>query len=104
MNKEQKINSILHSLDHIGRATPKPYFFTRLQSKMENATGFTDKVLFYITRPAVGIAAVLVIIVINAFAMLMASPVNDNSQTTATEIASVDEYSQANLTFFDVEK
>lgn len=103
MNKEQKISSILESFEGMKRATPTPYFYTRLRARMQNPAGITDKILHYITRPSVGIAAVLLIIVINAVAILMATPVN-NQNTATTEIASIDEYSQANLTFFDVEK
>lgn len=104
MNKDQKIEAILNSLEGMDRASPGPFFYTRLRARMENAAGLTDKILFYITRPAVGIAAVLLIIVINAVAIFMATPANENGGTATTEIASVDEYSQANLTFFDVEK
>ncbi len=106
MNKEQKISSILDSLDGIERAAPRPFFYTRLRARMENATDMAERVLHFISRPAVGIAAVLLIIVINAFAIYLGAPVKGNESASAntTEIASVDEYSQVNMTFFDIEK
>lgn len=103
MEKENKIQSVLDSLEGMERAVPKAFFYTRLRARMEKQGGVLDKILYYITRPAVGIAAALLIIVINTVAMVMAAPAHDQNATT-TEIASVDEYSQANLSFFDVEK
>ncbi len=106
MNKEQKISSILNSLDGIERAVPRPFFYTRVHARLENATDMAERLLHFISRPVVGIAAVLLIIVINAFAIYLGAPVKGNESTSAntTEIASVDEYSQVNMTFFDIEK
>lgn len=106
MNKEQKISTILNSLEGIERATPRPFFYTRLRARIDNATDMAERVLRIISRPAVGIAAVLLIIVINALAIYLGAPVSNNegASATSTEFASVDEYSQVNLTFFDIEK
>lgn len=106
MKKDQKISSILNSLDGIERATPRPFFYTRLRARMDSATDMAERVLHFISRPAIGIAAIFLIIVINAFAIYLGAPVKDNEATTTSTpgIASVDEYSQANMTFFDIEK
>lgn len=103
MSKEHKIQTILNSLDGMERSAPKPFFYGRLQERL-HPSGKLERVINLISRPVVAIAAVMLIIICNAYAMLMAAPDTNAKNTATTEIASVDEYTQMNTTFFDIEK
>ena len=89
MNKNEQIDKLiddtLNSLDGAGRATPKPYLFTRLNARMQKANeGAWDNVLRFISRPTVAIAVLCLVIVVNAVA------VKDNYNSTATSTTADD--------------
>lgn len=103
MNKEKKIESILNSLDGVERSAPKPFFYGRVESRLRSPGGI-ESIVRFISRPMVAIAAVMLIIIINAYAIFITNPDNPDNTTQATELASIDEYTQMNTTIFDIEK
>jgi hypothetical protein len=97
MKNESQINKLideaLNSLDGAGSATPRPYLFTRLNARMQNAKENTwDNVLSFISKPTFAFASLCLVIAINA--TVVAYHYN-GSTTTVTEeaYAAVDEYS-----------
>ncbi|MCO6497711.1 MAG: hypothetical protein J5I50_08635 [Chitinophagaceae bacterium] len=108
MNKEQKIESILNSLDGVERATPRPFFFTRLEARMQRGEAtFAEKLLGFLVRPSVAIAAVVLIVVMNAFVVVSTTLQEDKQQqvnNSGVEIATVDQYLEMNMNPFDAEK
>lgn len=103
MKNENKIESILNCMDGMQRAEPKPFFFTRLEARMEKKDHF-ETIIRFISRPAVVISSVLLIIFMNAF--IIFSNFHDPAQnnTASQEIASVDEYIQISSNLFDTDK
>ena len=106
-NNEEHINRLtneaLNSLDGSGRATPKPYLLTRINARMqkEKETSW-DNALKFISRPAVALAGICLVIAVNA----MVIGYNYTEKTTiASEdaTASVDEYSGSVTVLNDIE-
>jgi hypothetical protein len=87
------IDEALNSLDGATSAEPRPYLFTRLKARMQNAKENTwDNALSFISKPAFAFAGLCLVIAINATVIAY----HYNGSTTAvTEetYASVDEYS-----------
>jgi len=103
MKNNEHINRLtdeaLSSLDGAGRATPKPYLLTRINARMRNQNekeSSWDNALRFISRPAVALAGLCLVIGINA----MVVSYNYPGKTTAVsddQYASVDEYSSSSI-------
>jgi hypothetical protein len=95
---EKEIEAVMGSLDHLSPASPAPFFYTRLHSRMmkeeKNVWGLLSRA---VTRPAIAGFSVVFIIAINIFAVMHH---RDLSGTTAVSdqayLAVADEYSRAN--------
>ena len=80
------------SLDNIGRAHPKPFFFTRLQARMERRRrNAWEKMSGILARPAVAVLSVVTVIVINAV-VIVNKTVATSSMPDYPEMAIADEY------------
>jgi len=108
MNKEQKIESILNSLEGMERSAPQPFFFTRLEARMqkswESQWGIIEKIVGFLSKPAIAFATVMIIILINAYAIFTSPDNTPTNVTSTTDLTSVDEYVQLTSNFFDSEK
>lgn len=101
--KQNKIGEILNALDGAERAEPRPFFFTRLEARMAAKDSSWEKIITVITKPVIAYATVLLVLILNAYVIFEVK--NDNkSQTSQNEMATIDEYTQMNTAFFDVEK
>src|ERR1700730_11356658 len=90
---ERKIEETLSSLDHMHRASPRSFFFNRLQARLKEDTLNKWKSLeIFLARPAIAMAAAFLIIVLNVILILRNSepalPIGDQA-----EQAFADEYS-----------
>ncbi len=84
MNKEQnkKVEDILGSLDGVQKAVAPDFFYTRLKAKMEK--GFEPiGSKSWVLRPVFAIAALVVVIVINAAVIF--SGQNDTKEDTVAD-------------------
>jgi len=100
IEKNSKIEEILGSLDHIERAAAPDFFYTRLKARMEK--GLADNSSkHWVLRPVYAVAALLVVLAINAAVILNGSKAAETS-TTETEVSQsiASEYSiNSNLTY-----
>ncbi len=104
MNKDKKIEAILESLNDIEKGVPRPFFFNRLEAKMQNAKKEAGAVVRFITMPVVAIAAAMAIIIVNSYAILfLMKPAAAETKNNNIEMASVDEYAQISSNFYDSE-
>ena len=70
-NIEKKVEETLSSLNDMHRASPRPFFFNRLQARLkENTWNRWENIGFFLARPVVAIAAVCIIIVLNVVLIL----------------------------------
>ena len=107
MKNNEHINKLtdeaLNSLDGASRATAKPYLLTRLNARMQNEKESSwDNALRFISKPAVALAGLCLVIVINATVGY-----NYKEQTATVvqdeQYASVDEYSSSVTVLNDIE-
>ncbi|MEP6616735.1 MAG: hypothetical protein ABJA57_09165 [Ginsengibacter sp.] len=100
---EQKIDKAISSIDDIQRATPVPFFYTRLMARLNaDPQSSWGKLAGFIARPAIAFATILLVIFINVFAIYQKADTNISS-SDSTEVAAVDEYSQVTGTIYDIE-
>jgi hypothetical protein len=103
MKNNEHINRLtdeaLNSLDRAGRATAKPYLLTRINARMQNQNekaGSWDNALKFISRPAVALAGLCLIIGINAMVVSYNYP-GKTTAATEDQYVSVDEYSSSSI-------
>ncbi|MEO6820593.1 MAG: hypothetical protein ABI266_03490 [Ginsengibacter sp.] len=88
-----KIENALNSISGMERATAKPFFFTRLEARMTSKMSLWEKVSSFLSRPAIAIAGICCVVMINALVILSDSITIESAPKT--EIAGImDEYSQ----------
>lgn len=104
MNKiSENIEATLNSLEGIQRATPGPFFFTRLNARLLNnqKTGW-ETIGRLLSRPVVAVSGLCFIILINTLVVIKQST-RTSSTADTVELASVDEYTIAASNFYDFE-
>jgi len=77
-NLHNEIERTLQSLDGVKRAEANPFLFTRLKAKMQKDTNVWERTFSFISRPAVALAIVILVMAINAWALWGAST-NENA-------------------------
>ena len=102
-NIEKKIEETLSSLDNMNRASPRPFFFNRLQARLkENTWNRWENIGFFLARPAVATAAAFLIIALNLVLILRNSepaiPIADQEEQALS-----DEYSLTVNTIYNYE-
>ena len=99
---DKRIEDALKSFDGIKKASPGPFFFTRVEARMQREKSIWEKISSFVARPLIAFASICLIIMINA-AVIFSS--EKSSSTTAAsqnnEIATMDEYNQVNSTFYE---
>ncbi len=106
MKNEQinkQIDDTLNSLDGAKRATPKPFLLTRLTARMQKKQeGSWDNALRFLSRPAVAIACVVLVITVNTAVFTFNQPAKtgtgDEQYYAATE-----DYNSAVAVLNDIE-
>jgi len=102
-NTDKWVDEALNSFDGAGRATPKPYLFTRLTAKMQhNTENGWDNALRFLSKPAVVMACVCLVIAVNA-AVLSFSNAGTASGATEETYAVADEYNPSVAVLNDIE-
>lgn len=84
MEKNQKIEEILNSLEGIKRASPNDFFYTRLKARMEKelvSTPARPRLL----KPAWAFAALTLLLVINVAVILNKSKTPETTASTSSE-------------------
>lgn len=100
-NINDKIKDALDSLEGMEPASANPFFFTRLEARMQKEKNSWERISSFVSRPVVAFACIFAVIMINA-AVIFSSEKNHNTSTSQNnEIASVDEYSQVSSNFYE---
>ena len=101
-NIQQQVEASLNSLDGISKASPSPYFYTRIIAKLSNSQQtIWEKFSVIITRPVVAFACMCIIVLMNIIAVYSNS--NTTSVSDQNEIAATDELTQATPAFYELE-
>ncbi len=97
-----QIENTLSSLDKVQRATPQPFFYTRLTARLSNSQqNIWELFSAYITRPSIAFSGISLIIIMN----IMAAWLNVKTPVIAEEPEAVvtEEYTQFATNFYDLE-
>lgn len=104
---QQEIEQTLQCLDGVKRAEANPFLFTRIQARMAKKDSVWERAFSFISRPAIAVAIVLLVMTVNGWALL-GSNSNDNAigdsanvSELANEynvVASVNNYDYENMT------
>ena len=100
-NINHKIQETLNSLEGIEKASARPFFFTRLEARMNNEKNIWGRVSSFVARPVIAFACICFIIMVNAAVILSSEKSNAVSAGQNDEIATVDEYNQVSANFFE---
>lgn len=101
---EKKAAAVLESLDGIQRATPQPYFYTRLRTRISREEGSWGTIARIISRPLFALSMIAVVLFVNAWILLKdgrAIPQPANAFQVATDLP--EEYNVAVTSFYDYE-
>ena len=108
MNRQENINKMveeaLNSLDDAQRAEPRPFLLTRINARMNRETvSVWEKAGRFITRPAVALMGLCMILLINTIVIMSNKTSNDVTATDQVAQNSADEFSYTVATIYDNE-
>ena len=100
---EKMIEETLNSLDGMQKAEPRPFFFTRLQQRLQaRKNTFWDSLEQFIAKPVVAIAGVVLLIILNISLIITKeeslAPANEQEEQAFAE-----EYSPGAATIYEYE-
>lgn len=104
MNKkldlENRVNATLNSLDDVQRATPGPFFFTRVQARLNKEEKSSwEQIGSFIGRPQIAFAGLCLVIVLNLWTILRQENSNNTARLDQSEQSSTEDYSVAANSF-----
>ena len=102
-NIEHKIYQAFKSLDQIERAAAPPFFFTRLEARMQKEKNACENIFHFFTNPVWAFGSLCVLLFLNIY--IISATTSDQSVNVAhnTDLTTIDEYSQVSSTLFDFE-
>ena len=104
LNTDKLVNETMDSLDGMQKASPGHFFFTRVQARLNNTNkDVWERTLSFISRPAVVMATVIMILLIDVIALTNSEP-SDNMQAIEKAQVFDDEYDFSIATIYDYTK
>jgi hypothetical protein len=99
----KKIDEVMHSMDGIDRASPRPFLFTRLEARMQNEKNIWVKLSSFVARPVIAFACICFVLIINAMVIFLINSPGNSLPQQGNELAAADEYSQVSSTLYEFE-
>ena len=99
---EKKIEAALSSLDHVTRVGPGPFFYTRVEARLnqEDRTMW-ESISGFIARPAVALSVICLVISLNALVIVQTKTSPSFSEQSTSILA--DDSDVDTIAFFDEE-
>ena len=104
---QQEIEQTLQCLDGTKRAEANPFLFTRIKARMSRKANIWERTFSFISRPAIAVAIVVLVMAVNGWALWGGSGSNENltaDNANVSEfaneynvVASVDNYDYENM-------
>ncbi|OCX53463.1 hypothetical protein BEL04_03945 [Mucilaginibacter sp. PPCGB 2223] len=84
-NRDDEIEAILNSLDGAGRAEVSPFFYTRVEARLQQQKNqvSTDFLQRLVSRPVLAVSVLTVFLVFNIMAIRGLSSVNNSVSTSS---------------------
>ena len=99
----KKIDDVMHSMDSINRASPRPFLFTRLEARMQNEKNIWVKLSSFVARPVVAFICICFVLIINAMVIFLLNNADNSFAQEVNDLATADEYSQVSSTLYEFE-
>jgi hypothetical protein len=99
----KKIDEVMHSVDGIKRASPRPFLFTRLEARMQNERNIWVKLSSFVARPVVAFTCICFVLIINVMVIFLLNSPGSLLPQQGNELATADEYSQVSSTLYEFE-
>jgi hypothetical protein len=105
---ESKVEAALNSLDGMRSASPGPFFFTRVQARLQREEkNVWEKMIAFVCRPAVAITMTCLVITINAAVIFQHKESPRDYSTSAladqTDQSVYEEFNVASNSFYEFE-
>ncbi len=98
---QKHIDEVLDSVGNIERATPKPFFFTRLEARMNREQkNVWEKLSRLVTRPSIAALTLSLVLILNAFVAVQGMSAAQHEPDRA-EVASAEDLRTP--TYYDIE-
>jgi hypothetical protein len=99
---EQEVNKTLDSLEGLKKAEANPWLFTRIKARLEREEkSVWSKAISFIGKPAIAIAAILLVVIINASVIVKSSSGPTQSTGQDPEQLFASEYNLSDTTIYD---
>ena len=105
-NIDRQIEEALNSIGEIKRTSPKPYLLTRINARLNiQVKNFWEGVAVFISRPAVLVLGLCIILTANISVLLLnkSSLINSATERSINSISDEDEYSTSFATIDNFE-
>ena len=101
---EKRVEETLNSLDGMTRAKANPFLFTRVEARLRQAPrNIWEQVTGYISRPAIALAMLGIVIFSNAAVMFWKSAQEEVVTADQPQLALSEEYNLNALAFYEDE-
>jgi len=97
----KKIDEVMQSLNRVEKASPSPFFFTRLEARMEREKSSWEKISSFVAKPVVAFACICLVIMINAWVIFSSRNSQNSTDQQTSELATTDEYNLVSSTFYE---
>ena len=97
-----KIVKAMQSLNGIRKASPRPYFFTRLEARLEKQKSRWETLSSFLSKPVIAIACICLILVINTAVILSSTNLNSSTEQQNNELATADEYNSVTAPLYEL--
>ncbi len=98
---KKKIDKAMQSLDGMAKASPPPFFFTRLEARMQREKNRWEVISSFVAKPIVAFACICLIIMINAVVILSSSNSKNVTDQQNSEQATADEYNSVSAPLYE---
>lgn len=98
---KDKIDEVMQSLDGIGKASPQPFFFTRLEARMQKEKSRWEVISSFVAKPIVAFACICLIIMINAAVIFSSANSKNVTDQQNSEQATADEYNSVSAPLYE---
>ena len=103
MDIDKKVDDALNSIDAIERASVPPFFFTRLEARMQKGKTFWEKTSVFLTNPVFAFGSICIILFFNIYVITSTPATGMDMAQQTNELATLDEYSQVSSNLFEFE-
>ncbi|MET0243473.1 MAG: hypothetical protein ABW174_08390 [Flavitalea sp.] len=96
------VESTINSLDGLTRASPGPFFYTRVMARMDaEEKNLWEKATAFITRPIVIAVVICFVLLLNVTAMFQQNELSSEVASEQADGTIVDQYKIASTSFYD---